>query len=226
MQLSGSEISSKMDTSPPGSWTSEASRMFIQATSGGSRSATSSPASVVGATPFGLPDGVTTDLFGLAPARANLSPRQAKELGLMTRATSGRRSTTSSKSAALQSSLESRLRLRLNGSALCMVIWRAWATPWGPCLSKPRALARPIGVIGSGGLLPTPSGTSNHGKNHVAGRIDEWGGSGNCFRGTPDGNKHLPGFELWTMGFPDAWRQLMPPATRLSRKSRPSSLNA
>src|SRR5688572_9035969 len=26
-------------------------------------------------------------------------------------------------------------------------------------------------------LLPTPSGTSNHGKNNVSGRLDEWGGS-------------------------------------------------
>ena len=57
------------------------------------------------------------DLFGLVPVRANLSARQAKELGLMTSGTSGPTSTTSSKSASLQSSLESRLiqRLSLDG---------------------------------------------------------------------------------------------------------------
>jgi hypothetical protein len=64
--------------------------------------------------PSGLPDGVTTDLFGLVPVRANLSARQAKELGLMTSGTCGQPSSTSSKSANLQSSLESRLTRRLN----------------------------------------------------------------------------------------------------------------
>jgi hypothetical protein len=78
---------------------------------------------------------------------------------------------------------------------------------------------RPIDVTGFGSL-PTPSGTSNHGKNHVAGRLDEWGGSSNYFRGKEVGNLHLPAFELWTMGFPEAWRQLMPPAMPSSRKSR------
>ena len=199
--------------------------MFTQATCADSRNATFSPESPDGVLLFGMPDGVTIDLFGLAPARANLSPRQARELGLLTSGTFGQPSTISSKSADLQSYLESKLRLLLIGSALCIVTWRVWITPWGRSLSKPRALVPPIGVIGSGGLLPTPSGTSNHGKNHVAGRIDEWGGSGNCFRGTPDGNKHLPGFELWTMGYPDAWRQLMPPAMPSSRKPRKPSLN-
>jgi DNA (cytosine-5)-methyltransferase 1 len=71
--------------------------------------------------------------------------------------------------------------------------------------------------------LPTPSGTSNHGRNHVSGRLDEWGGSGNPFRGTEVGRLHLPGFELWVMGIPDAWRPRMPLATQLSRKSQPSS---
>ena len=58
------------------------------------------------------------------------------------------------------------------------------------------------------GLLPTPSGTSNHGKNHVAGRLDEWGGSSNPFRGTPIGKVHCPSFEGWMMGYPEAWHQL------------------
>lgn len=78
----------------------------------------------------------------------------------------------------------------------------------------------PISVTEPFGSLPTPTGTSNHGKNHVAGRIDEWGGSANYFRGTEAGRLHLPAFELWTMGYPDVWRQLMPPATLSSHKSR------
>ena len=54
--------------------------MFTQATYADSPSAISSQALGFGPMPSGLPDGATTDLFGLVPARANLSARQAKEL--------------------------------------------------------------------------------------------------------------------------------------------------
>lgn len=196
--------------------------MFTPATCVDSHNVISSQDLADGPMRLDLQDGPMIDLFGLVPVRANLSPRQAKELGLLTSGTYGHISTTSSKSAVLQQFLENKLRLLLSGSSLCTVTWKAWNTPWGQCLSKPRAQVPRIDVTGSGGMLPTPSGTSNHGKNHVSGRIDEWGGSCNYFRGTADGNKHLPGFELWTMGYPDAWRRLMPPATRLSRRSRKS----
>ncbi|UXY13819.1 hypothetical protein N8I74_10845 [Chitiniphilus purpureus] len=96
------------------------------------------------------------DLFGPVPVRANLSARQAKELGLLTSGTYGQPSTTSSKSVALQSSLESRLRERLNGSHLCTVTWVRWDTPWGQCLSKPRALAQKASESGFS-LWPTPA---------------------------------------------------------------------
>lgn len=212
-----------LDTSLPESLTREASRTCDQPTSTASRAATFSPASEVGTTLLLWPDIQPIKRSGLGVARASLSARQAKALGLLTSGIYGLVGFTSSGSAGLQSCLESRLRLLLHGSDLCAVIWKPWDTPWGQCLSKPRALAPRIDVTGSGGLLPTPSGTSNHGKSHVSGRIDEWGGSSNYFRGTADGNKHLPGFELWTMGYPDEWRQLMPPATPSSRKSRQSS---
>ena len=70
------------------------------------------------------------------------------------------------------------------------------------------------------GLLPTPSGTSNHGKNHVSGRMDEWGGSSNPFRGTLIGKIHSPRFEEWMMGYPDRWTELTASEIPLSRKSR------
>jgi len=70
------------------------------------------------------------------------------------------------------------------------------------------------------GMLPTPSGTSNHGKNHVSGRLDEWGGSSNPFRGTELGKIHSPRFEEWMMGAPDRWTELTSAETPLSRKSR------
>lgn len=63
------------------------------------------------------------------------------------------------------------------------------------------------------GLLPTPSGTSNHGQNHVMGRLDEWGGSSNPFRGTEIGKVRCATFEEWMMGFPTGWTDLMDSVT-------------
>ena len=183
------------------------------------------PESLGGPSPWLLPDGRVIDPCGLAAALASLSARQVKALGLQTSGIYGPPGSTSSTSAALQSSLESSLRRRLNGSDLWRVTWREWVTPWGAVLSRPHASARSTSGIASGSL-PTPSGTSNHGKNHVSGRLDEWGGSSNPFRGTPTGKVHCVPFELWVMGLPDAWAELMPPAMPSSRKSRKPSSKA
>ena len=118
--------------------------MFTQATYEASPSAISSQALGFGPMPSGLPDGATTDLFGLVPARANLSARQAKELGLMTSGTCGPTSITSSKSAALQSSLESRLQARTQtlGSTLYAMTWKPWVTASGRSRFRLRASVR------------------------------------------------------------------------------------
>jgi hypothetical protein len=119
-----------------------------------SRSVTSSLGLAAGRAPCESLDGRTTDLFGPVPVLANLSPSQAKDLGLMTRDTSGLRGTGSSRSDALQSSLESRLRQQLTGSVSCDITWKPWNTPWGQCLSKPRAQVRTtFGIVV--GLWPT-----------------------------------------------------------------------
>lgn len=104
-------------------------------------SATSSPALVSGALRFAEPDGQTTDPSGPAAARANLSARQVKEQGSMTSGTYGPRSTTSSKSVALQQSLESRLRAKTQtlGSTLYKLTWKPWVTPSGPSRFRLRA---------------------------------------------------------------------------------------
>lgn len=158
MQLSGSETSLMPDKSRPESLTPEASRMSTRPTSPASRSAISSLASVSGATPFAAPAGQMTDLFGPVPVRANLSARQAKALGLMTSGTSGRPSIGSSKSAALQSSLESRLRARTQilGSTLYTLTWKPWVTPLGPSRFRLRASVLGTSEIGSTGW-PTPT---------------------------------------------------------------------
>ena len=132
--------------------------MFTPATCAASRSAISSQASVFGPMPSGLPDGATTDLFGLVPVRANLSARQAKELGLMTSGTCGQPSTTSSKSASLQSSLESRLQAKTQplGSTLYALTWKPWVTASGRSRSRLRASVRRTSETGFTGWV-TPA---------------------------------------------------------------------
>ena len=104
-------------------------------------SAISSRESASGPMPFGAPAGQMIDLFGPVVVRANLSPRQAKELRLMTSGTSGLPGTGSSKSAALQQSLASRLQARMQslGSTLFRLTWKPWALPSGRSLSRLRA---------------------------------------------------------------------------------------
>lgn len=134
--------------------------MSTPATYAASHNAISSQALAFGPMPSGLPDGATTDLFGLVPVRANLSARQAKELGLMTSGTCGPTSTTLSKSASLQSSLESRLQARTLtlGSTLYAMTWKPWVTPSGRSRSRLRASVRRTSETGFIGW-PTPSST-------------------------------------------------------------------
>lgn len=137
--------------------------MFDQTTSSPTPNAISSPASGCGPTPFAAPAGQMIDLFGPVPVLANLSPRQARELGLMTSATSGRTSIGSSSSARLQSSLESRLRAKTQtlGSTLYRLTWKPWATPSGPSRSRLRASVLRTSATGSTGS-PTPTASLAH----------------------------------------------------------------
>jgi hypothetical protein len=132
--------------------------MYTPTTSRASPSATSLQASGSGASHFGAPGGQMIDLFGLVPAPANLSARQAKELGLLTSGTYGRHSTTLSASAALHSSLESRLRARTQilGSTLYKMTWKAWDTGSGRSRSRLRASVLRTSETGSTGW-PTPT---------------------------------------------------------------------
>src|SRR5262245_56063426 len=133
MQRNGSATSSTLDTSRQATLTSEASWTCGPTTSPDTGNATSSPASAAGRSPCGSPDGQMTDLFGqaLAPASPSLPPAKARRP--MTNATCGLRGFLLSESAALQSSLESRLRRQLDGagSTLFSLIWKQKATPAG-----------------------------------------------------------------------------------------------
>lgn len=88
------------------------SRMFDQTICRDTHNAISLPELESGHSLFDAPDGLMIDLFGQVPVRANLSARQAKDLRLLTSGTYGPPSSTSSASADLQRSLESRF-LRL-----------------------------------------------------------------------------------------------------------------
>ena len=168
---------------------------------------TSSPGLAAGPTRSNLPDG--PDLVGPGAHHASPSPPSESNTASMTQDISGRRGDALSRSAALQSSLESNLRKRLIGSPLCEVIWSKWTTPWGQSLWRPRASARPTIAIGSG-LWPTPtanrwSGLQSHGRNLILGPMN-------------------PAWIAWLMGFPPAWISCAPSETPSSRKpQRPSS---
>jgi len=118
--------------------------MFDRMTLLDTPNATSSPESECGAMRFDSPAGPTTAPCGQALAPANLSARQAKERGLLTSGTCGLHGSTSSSSAALQSSLVSRLRARTAslGSTLYKLTWKARVTPAGRSIYALRASVR------------------------------------------------------------------------------------
>jgi len=135
-----------------------------------SPSAISSPALGDGASPCGLQDGRMIVLFGREAARASLSARQVQEAGLMTSGTSGRTGTTSSASAALQSSLASRLQARTAsaGSTLYALTWKQRATPSGLQICALRASGRRISDNASGLLgWQTPKASEGMGRYGV-----------------------------------------------------------
>ncbi len=144
MQHSGCATSSTPTSYHEVSSTSEASRMSCPATSTVSRNATSSLASVDGLLPCASPIGPTTVPSGQALAPANLSARQAKALGLLTSGTCGLRSSTSSNSANLMSSLVNRLRALTDcdGSILYALTWKVRVTPSGRSIPALRGSAR------------------------------------------------------------------------------------
>lgn len=122
------------------------------------------PGSAFGVMPCASQDGRTTGRSGPDRARANRSVRLAKELGLSMSGTSGRSFPVSSASAALQQSLESRLRAKTAspGSTLYRLIWKVRVTPAGRLIPALRAsVRRTSGSVCTG--WPTPLSNSTNG---------------------------------------------------------------
>ena len=136
----------------------ETSGKSLRNRSGKPRGSTCSPASAVGTTPCGSPDGQTTSPSGPAVAPANLSAAQAALREFSTRGTCGPLFEGSSPSADLQSSLESRLRALtdVHGSPEYVLTWKHWDMPSGLPICALRAWPRPISDSGFTGW-PTTS---------------------------------------------------------------------
>ena len=157
MQHNGLETSSLLGILHQETSTAGALPPCSQATSPDTLGATFSQESPGGISPFVLPDGPMTDLFGQVPAPASHSPAPAKEAVAPTSGTYSRIGSVSSASAALQSFLESRLRQQLDGSGsmLFSLTWRRKVTPRGRPYCQLAVSARRIS--GSGfGSWPTP----------------------------------------------------------------------
>jgi hypothetical protein len=131
------------------------SSMWSPETSEGTSSATSSPASVDGRTRSDSPDSKESAGPGAVPA--NPSPWQAQERARLTKDTFGPLFDGLSPSAALQSSLESRLRERLDGygSPEYELTWKHVAMVSGPPILQRRALGRRISGSGFTGWPTT-----------------------------------------------------------------------
>ena len=112
-----------------------------------------------------------TDGCGQDPAHASLSPRLAKVLGLMTSGTYGPRSTGSSASAALQSSLENKLRQRTASAGLTLykLTWKDRGTPQGLPICALRASAhRTSGSDCTGWPTPVANDDNKTPEAHLA----------------------------------------------------------
>jgi hypothetical protein len=140
--------------------------MYDPLTSEDSGSAISLLASAFGVTPSVAQACRMTLLYGPDHVPANLSARQAKEMGWMTSGISGHTSSTSSASAALQQSLESRLRAKTqtHGSTLYKLTWKPWVTPSGRSRSRLRASVLRTSATERTGWLSPAASDGNGGK--------------------------------------------------------------
>jgi hypothetical protein len=123
-----------------------ASKMSQAQTSKDTLNAISSPGSAVGRKPFALPGGQQIALFGPDLALANHLVARANGREKRTNGTFGQSSADLSPSAALQWSLENRLRARMAayGSPEYALTWKHWDMPSGLPICALRASARRI----------------------------------------------------------------------------------
>ncbi len=206
------------------------SPMSNQTTSKDIPSVIFSPGSVDGREPSDLRDGVTTGTYGRAAAPVSRSQPSEPDEASRTSVIYGRNSSASSRSDALQSSLESNLRTLLTGSDLCEVTWKPWTSPWGQSLSRPRARVR-TSLETDFGLWPRPTSLSfaashqpgnsrnlNLIRSHILSMLGEktTGVGGKM----ADCGALTPAFIGWLMGYPPEWEKSAASGMR-STRARP-----
>lgn len=229
MQRDGSETLSTPDTSPQATLTSGLSTTCNRTICDDIRNCIFSRVSEDGQRHCALPHGRTIDLFGQEAAPA--SPLAFKDNGAASTipGTSGQHGQGLSPSDDLQSSLESNLRKRLTGSDLCEVIWKPWDTPWGQCLSRPRARVqtflatdfglwpRPTSLSYAGSHQPGNSRNLNKIRGHILAMLGETspGVAGQMAKS----GALTPALIGWLMGFPAEWLSCADLETRSIRGS-------
>ena len=151
-QLHGCDHSSQPDLFQMDTLTTEVSQMSSRETCGDTPNATSSPELVDGAGPCSSLESQKQFPSGQDLAPASLFQQQENEKEPKTSGTCGQSSETSSRSAALQQSLESRLRALMEGrgSPLYGLTWKHWAMPLPEPICALRASVRRIPVNDSG----------------------------------------------------------------------------
>ena len=217
---------------------SAASRICWQMTFADLDNDTFSVALGAGPTPLTSPVGPPGEASGPGHVPANPSAASGSGGAAVTPGTSGRTFAASLRSAALQQSLESRLRARtdLHGSPEFALTWRRWTMPSGPPICVLRVTGRRTSgsdFIGS----PTPTAQQIVMKVCYGDRLIK-APSGVTYRSALNGSRYTANWSLWVlhsgylptpklcgfwMGYPIAWQTCTGTGTRSSRKSPPRS---
>ncbi|STD14139.1 Uncharacterised protein [Enterobacter asburiae] len=171
--------------------------MSHQTTCAASHSAISSPGSASGLMLCVWPDGRITNRSGQEVARASLSARLVKALGLMTSGTYGQRYSTSSASDALSWYLANRLQESMPGSILYKLTWKQWTTPLGLSRFRLRASVPRISETEHIGW-PTPAASDHSGGGSASIALRKMSGdrrpSGNPLHSSLRDFAHLAGW--------------------------------
>ncbi len=132
--------------------------MSVQTTLKVSSSVTSSQVSAFGRLLSGKRGSQTIEKSGLVAALANLSPRMAREKGLLTSGICGQPGTTLSLAEDLSASMASKLQARTDclGSTLYKLTWKRRTTPLGQSIFALRASAHRMSANGCTSW-PTPT---------------------------------------------------------------------